>query len=126
MLDCRYHLQLRISDRAFPSVSDLEEGDHVARFRGAVVALFRQQVADLEVGSPLALTIEHCVRQEHFGRFAMIGGFTVMSDPLEEIEVLEVVLNSRLQVPCGLVLPLQAPTDHPQIQGPGLDWMAHS
>ena len=112
---CSYHLQLRIEERALPTLSQLESGDDVARFKGIVIDLFRQSDPEIRVGSSLDFTIEHCIPESLCSRFAMMGAFTVISDPLATAGILEVVLDQRLVVSAGLVVPVSTPRGTPEI-----------
>lgn len=119
-----HHLQLQVEHRGLPTPQQLREGNDVAWFEGTVLTMFRSHKNRLCVGSTLRFEIEHCIPEELLHEFGIIGDINVFSDNLATANTLEIILDKRLRVTCGLIETIEAQSSQPHLAEESIRWMA--
>ena len=116
-----HHLQVAIEDIHIPSRDDLKAGRDICTICGTVIQVFRSEAVrrrrPFADNDRIEIRVEHCVPKDEV-KYYVMGGVTVASDDLVSARNVEVILNARLYVEGGSIVPVSKASATPQINNP--------
>ncbi len=115
-----HHVQVAVLELKLPTLEQLQAGEGTGVLSGEIVRVFRSREDRLRVGGSAEIRIPNLVPDDQ-PEFMMMGGFNVITESIVQARHLELVLDHRLEVDCGLVLAVPGATQEPCIDGP---WLA--